>query len=322
MEKKNTKACGWVCTLHNLTKTDAEYLLDFKAIEGVKYFKGQRERGEGTSKEHLQYFIDFVEPVYFTTVQKLVHPTTHIEQRKARKKTDAVNYCCKEETRVGEVMEFGVFVEDRSRTDLMKIIEDVRAGRTNSQILENYPTQFFRYKKHIESVRRTIQESQFEDTFRTMTVIYIHGSPRSGKTRYILEKYGYRNVCRVTQYDKWLFENYYGQKIVLFDEFIGQPKITEMNDYLDGYPYQYRCRNEDRVAMNDTVVIISNLKLSEQYIKDQTERPKVYEAFTKRIHHVIDWDDKSEREHFVTYGTNMQREITQTQFIGGGVNGA
>jgi hypothetical protein len=315
--KRNTRSHNWVGTVNNIQFTDEEYLEKFKTIHGVKYFIGQREIAPTTGKEHIQFFIDFAKQVYWTEVQallnKCVHEGIHFAQRRAKTKQQAREYCCKEKSRIGQVMEFGEFVEERSRNDLTEIIERVKQGATNGELLAEYPTQFFRYNKAIETVRKTLRETEYEDKFRIMETVYIYGSPRTGKTRYIMEKYGYRNVCRITIYEKWLFENYKGQPVVLFDEFDGTPRLTEMNDYLDGYPYSYRCRNEDRVAMNDKVFIISNLPLSAQYTKAQTERPKVYEAFCKRIKHIINWDNTAEREYFIEHGTSLPPKATPQQ---------
>jgi len=285
---KNSKGCGWVCTLHNLTKTDEEYLADFKVIEGVKYFKGQRERGEETGKEHLQFFIDFEKAVYFTTVQKLLPPTTHIEQRKAKQKIKAVNYCCKEDTRIGQVMEFGEFVEDRQNSNTEKFFERLHGGATNMELQQEFPTLYAQYGvDKIEKFRQDKLRSEYGDKFRDIKVTYIYGAARLGKTSYIYDKYKPSEICRVTNYKVGTFENYNAHKVLVLDEFTGKLEIEFVNNLLDRLPLELPARYANRTACFTEVYIISNLPLADLYKDEQSKTPEVYKAFRERIHEII-----------------------------------
>ena len=318
--KEGNRGNGYVFTYNNFTHTPENLIELLATLPNVSFIKFQIEKATDTGTIHYQGYMHFTKRVYWGVLRRELvkmglHRLSHRNRIASPQK--AADYCSKIfdektgiQTKLTEpVYEWGELdTRQGERSDLNEIIERVKQGATNSEILDEYPTQFFRYKKHIESVRKTFQESEYEDKYRRMTVVYISGAPRTGKTRYILEKYGYKNVCRVSiKYDKWLFENYKGQKVVLFDEFNSQVPITEMNEYTDGYPQDYRCRNEDRVAMNDTVIIISNLKLSQQYTKEQVEKPSIYQAFCERIHHIIDWDNPKEREHFIQHGTSLPK---------------
>jgi len=323
--KEGNRGNGYVFTYNNFTHTPENLIELLATLPSISFIKFQIEKATDTGTIHFQGYMHFAKRVYWGVLRRELikmglHRLSHRNRIASPQK--ASEYCEKVfdeksgvQTKLTEpVYTWGELdIRQGDRTDLNEIIERVKAGATNSELLDEYPTQFFRYKKHIESVRKTIQESEFEEKYRHMKIVYISGVPRTGKTRFILEKYGYKNVCRVSiKYDKWLFENYKGQKVVLFDEFNSQVPITEMNEYLEGYPQDYRCRNEDRVAMNDTVIIISNLKLSQQYTKEQTEKPLIYQAFTSRIHHIIDWDNKTEREHFCKHLT-AYRKLDPTQ---------
>ena len=57
--------------------------------------------------------------------------------------------------------------------------------------------------------------------------------------------------------------------------------------------------------------IISNLPLSAQYPNAQREKPKVYEAFCKRIHHIINWDNAQEQEYFKQHGVSIPKHAPQ-----------
>ena len=321
--KDGKRGNGFVFTYNNFTHTPDELTELLQTLPNNSFGRFQIEKATDTGTIHYQGYIHFSKRVYWGQLRREfikmgLHRLSHRNRIASPK--DAADYCnkthCKEtgkQTKLTEpVYEWGELNNQQGeRNDLAEIVERVKAGATNAELLDEYPTQFFRYKKHIDAVRSTYLEAKYRSTFRNIEVYYIHGSPRTGKTRFVLEKYGYENVCRVTEYDKWLFENYHGQKIVLFDEFDGQPKITTMNKLMEGYPMEYRCRNEDRVAMNDKVYIISNLPLSAQYTKEHAEKPKIYEAFTKRFNHIINWDNLAEREYFIAHGTSLPKQAPQ-----------
>jgi hypothetical protein len=49
------------------------------------------------------------------------------------------------------------------------------------------------------------------------------------------------------------------------------------------------------------------LPLSAQYPNAQRDKPRVYEAFCKRIHHIINWDNPQEQDYFKTHGVSMPK---------------
>ena len=92
------------------------------------------------------------------------------------------------------------------------------------------------------------QEYRFDDTFRKLEITYIYGTTEKGKTRYVMERYGYKNVYRVTQSDHTAFDGYNGQDIIIFEEFRSSFKIEDMLNYLDGYPLMLPSRYNDKEA--------------------------------------------------------------------------
>lgn len=102
-----------------------------------------------------------------------------------------------------------------------------------------------------------------------------------------MEKYGYRNVYRVTNYAH-PFDNYKGEKVIVFEEFRSSLPIADMLKYLDGYPVMLPCRYADKVACYETVYLISNIPLEQQYPNVQHDEPETYAAFLRRIHAVLE----------------------------------
>lgn len=162
----------------------------------------------------------------------------------------------------------------------------IKDGASNADILEAFPTAMNKLE-HIERTRQTLLEEENKNKFRQLSVYYIWGAPGVGKTRSVMEKYGYANVYRVTNY-KNPFDQYKGQRVMLFDEFRSSLPITEMLNYLDGYPFMLPCRYSDKAACYDTVYIVTNIPMEEQYPNVQFESPNTWRAWLRRINHIYE----------------------------------
>lgn len=271
-------------TYNNPKETDEEFFEYLKNFEHIKYFVFQREIGEQNQTIHIQAYIEFTLGKRFETVKKLL-PTAHIERRRGSK-SQARDYCKKDETQFSKWIEYGEFVEVGERSDLNDIVELAKNGATDYEIMQLYPTQYLRYYQAILRVRQTSIENQYKGVFRTLDVTYLYGEPGVGKSRYVMEKYGYENVYRLTNYRHGCFDGYQGQKIIVFEEFRSSFKLENMLNFLDGYPMLLPCRYNDKMACYTTVYIISNLEFNQQYPEIQKDFPTSWKAFCRRVHHI------------------------------------
>ena len=90
------------------------------------------------------------------------------------------------------------------------------------------------------------------------------GVTGKGKTRTVMEKFGYENVHRVIDY-KHPFDDYKQQDVIIFEEFRNSLPIEQMLNFLDGYPVNLPCRYCNKVACYHKVFIITNWTLEEEY---------------------------------------------------------
>lgn len=104
-----------------------------------------------------------------------------------------------------------------------------------------------------------------------------------------MDKYGYENVYRVTDYDH-PFDSYHGQDVIVFEEFRSSLKIDDMLKYLDGYPLEFPARYMNKQACFTKVYLISNIDLKAQYPNVQKQETRTWEAFIRRIHTVQIFD--------------------------------
>lgn len=171
--------------------------------------------------------------------------------------------------------------QDKRRKQTEAIMEMVTNGASNAEILREYPTAMTQLP-HIERARQTLKEDEFRDKWRDLHVVYLWGKSGTGKTRSVMDQYGYRNVYRVTDYVH-PFDGYKGERVIVFEEFRSSLPIADMLNYLDGYPVDLPCRFSNKVACFDTVYIISNIPLDKQYPNVQFNEPETYKAFCRRI---------------------------------------
>ena len=179
--------------------------------------------------------------------------------------------------------ESGELPPERAKAESVSaaVIAMLKDGATNMEILECYPTMMTR-THHLDAARQEILRDRYGGEFRKLQVFYIWGDSGVGKTRSIMERYGYTNVYRITNYAH-PFDNYRGQSIILFDEFRSQLPFSEMLNYLDGYPVDLPCRYADKVACYTTVFVVSNVPFEAQYPNIRREDPVSYKAFCRRF---------------------------------------
>lgn len=244
---------------------------------------------------HTHIYLATRNSVMFDTILKRFFGA-HIEQAKGSHQENR-DYIRKEgkwledakhETNLSDTFEeWGELPPDRSARESQseQIMEMVCAGHTNAEILSEIPGAYNKLN-YIEQARQTLLEAKFRNTWRNLEVTYIWGETGSGKTRSVMDTYGYSNVYRVTDYAH-PFDSYKGQDVILFDEFRSSLPLSAMLTYLDGYPIELPCRYANKVACFTKVYLISNIPLEQQYPNVQLDEPASWKAFLRRFTNVL-----------------------------------
>ena len=169
--------------------------------------------------------------------------------------------------------------------DVEKILALLRDGANNMEIVEQVPSAMLNMDK-VERTRSMFRDAEFADRWRDLEVTYLFGKTGSGKTRSVMDKYGYSSCYRVTDY-KHPFDTYDGQDVLIFEEFRSSLKHGDMLNYLDGYPLLLPCRYFNRQACFTKVFIITNIPPDEQYRNvDKESRDAFYRRITKVVEYV------------------------------------
>jgi RNA helicase./Putative viral replication protein. len=285
-------------TVNNPEKTETEFFEYLKSLDDLKYFIFQREKGEEKGTEHYQVYIEFTQGKRFDYMKKRF-PKAHIEVRQKSKKACRA-YCSKKETRIGEVYEYGEFVEVGERSDITDMYSMIGRGASDMEIMQAYPSQYFHFYKNVEYIREKLMERDFKVKRRTdLEVTYIYGKTSVGKTSFVRDKYGDANVYNMIGYgeghQRERFDGYCGQDVIIFDEFHSSIKINYMLQYIDIYPVDLPARFHDKTACYTKVFIISNIPIAEQYPNIRKSSRDTWDAFLRKIKYVYNFNESKDK---------------------------
>lgn len=273
---------------------------------------------EQGSMYHTHIFVVFASRVRFSMIKRY-YEEAHIEKCKGSV-SDNVNYVkktgkwendeSKQEKKIeGTFEEYGAQPPDSKgkRSDMSELYQMVMDNMTNAEILAQNQDYILQIDK-IDKVRTTILTEKYKETVRLdLEVIYISGVTGTGKTRGVLEKNGYANVYRVTDY-MHPFDSYNGQPVIAFDEFRSSLRIKEMLLFCDIYPIELPSRYTNKYACYNKVYIISNWSLEKQYSEVQREDIESWEAFLRRIHKIIVYDKNGNIKEYESVKAYVERD--------------
>lgn len=260
-----------------------------KHFELMPHFRGARLGFEVGKKgtPHIQGIVFFTHPKRFSTLLGDDYfKKNHIEQVLSLK--GSLEYVSKE----GDYIDIGEIPLDQGkRTDITDFKDAIVEGMTDLELLENYTSQYLRYEPMIDKIRQLANNEYYSKNNRDINCFYIGGLAGSGKTSMIYELFDTSQVYRVGNY-KNPFDHYKGQKILVLDEYNGQIKDDLMLNILDRYPLLLPARYNDKWAVFDTVLILSNYRYDSVF---QRSMPAIKQAFDRRFTY-IDYMNFDNRE--------------------------
>ena len=300
--ENNTQSRKWALVINNPLGAG----LDHAAIREILYrfspaYFCMADEIATTGTYHTHIFLFSPSPMRFSTVKNRFS-TAHIEKAYGSAKANRA-YILKEghwaDTDKAETSVSGTFEEwgdlpaekEEEAPEMFKLIQDLRAGKSVMEIIEDNPKLAFRIRE-IETLRQAILEEKYSAENRALEVTYLYGASGTGKTRGIFEKHDRKSICRITDYDGRngvRFDAYHCQDVLVLEEFHSQIPISAMLNYLDIYPLTLPARYTDRIACYTKVYITSNIPLEEQYRDIQRYQMETWRAFLRRVQNVIEY---------------------------------
>nr|WAE42182.1 MAG: replication associated protein [Cressdnaviricota sp.] len=249
---------SYVFTVNNPIEDDQN---PFNLIDVARYLVFQLEEGEqGTV--HYQGYVYLKKKARMVALQKILR--AHYEPARGTPKQNR-KYCTKEPRLEGPYEE-GELPKQGQRIDLETVAQDVVDGKPFSEIALTYRSTWIRYNRGLKSLRATI--STEERTWKTIVHYYygISGAGKSYAASQESKEYG-GDVYLKEPGNKW-FDGYYGQKLVVFDEFRANwfPLSTLLR-ILDAYPLRVEVKGETSVNFLATHIwITSNMAPDQLYV--------------------------------------------------------
>lgn len=271
----------WVFTLNNVCTPPWKSL-----PKGVKYLVCQHEKG-ASGTDHLQGYIQLQRDRPLVWLKKNINKEAHWEQQRAKDSDQARDYCMKSDTRVAGPWQFGKYVRKQSgkRNDIAAFRDAIREGNKLTELWDNFPTQMARYPKmysDLHALRKGRKPPQVE---------LLYGPTGTGKTKWFYDNAPEGNwYCTpVSNGTLWL-DGYRGQSWVLFDDFSGQMRLTELLRLLDRYPVSVPVKGGFAdFSPAERIVITTNIHPYKWY-KTWEGREGQYNALCRRFRVITEFE--------------------------------
>lgn len=269
-------------TMHNY---DPVYGIEYPPEIG--YIVYQKEACPKTGKLHLQGYVEFNKPMTWKMVIAMggAWAHMHLEQRMGNQE-EARDYCMKEDTRVPgtEPIEWGVMAKSGQKRTMVEDMEKLRKLISNGATYESLTWMEPMLAKCYNSIIKGMLTYHASIQSRELCpwVVYIYGGTGLGKSFPVreLEKDSLWEP-KLGDGSGWL-EGYTGQDAILFDEFRGQIKFSDLIQYLDPGYSAFPQRGQKPVKnIAKRIYFSSPIPLEEQYQNVKEDHMQLY----RRVHY-------------------------------------
>lgn len=292
----NASCRGFHLTIFD--QTHAEILAIITTLKTLDYWAMGDHIAPTTGNRHTHLYLRFHNSTTFSRIKKLF-PTAHIEAAggNSAQNVDYITNCGAhgdKDTYVAGTFEASAACppDDKKRVmSSLDVLRALEAGESPSDIIYKSPWLVkIRGKRDIEDLREGMADDSYGAAPREdLTVTYVQGSTRVGKTYTILQDHGFRDTCRVIMSEKNPFDIYHGQETIIFDEFRESVRLEKMLVYLDRLPCKLPARYYDRTAAYTHAYVVSNWPFEYQYaqaLKSGCITQEDYDAWVARFHRV------------------------------------
>lgn len=236
--------------------TDYEFLNweeIFNKWDNIRYIGYGDEICPTTGKPHFQGWMQFKKAVRFPWIKKNICPKLHLEKCYGTEEHNQI-YCSKINFK-----SFGEFVTQGKRTDLKAITEALVNNATNlTEIMVEHPELYCRYRNGVRDIAALAIKKSIPD-FRELTVTYIWGPTRTGKTWWAIHQFADEPWYKIQGCHLRWWQDYNLEKNLLIDEYDNNIKCEEMLAYLDVYKLRLDVKGSHTYANWTNVIITSNI---------------------------------------------------------------
>lgn len=233
MTNGGLKTKYWCWTLNNYG-TEAEEAIAKLFQDGTAtYVIYGREVGEERGTPHLQGYIELRNRKRLGCIKKLFPEGCHFEQRKGTAQ-EAAEYCKKD----GDMVELGEISKSNQgrRNDLEEVRLAIVRGTPEIELANEHFGTWCRYRRSFMAYRNL----NVGNSLRDIEVFFLWGAAGTGKTRFA---WTYSDDPWISNEAdlKW-FDGYGGNKVVILDDFRGEPPKSWILRLLDMFPVRVQIK--------------------------------------------------------------------------------
>lgn len=274
------------------TLNNPEYDLDWDDVQkaGGRYLVYQTEIGE-SGTVHFQGYLEMEYPTTIRVVAGIFEGLAHVEL--ARVPDRACSYAQKEDSRLEGPWIHGERVKQGQRTsDIVPYVEAIKAGKTDIELINEFPSQFCRMDRVIGRIRNAMQVHR-----TTKPRVYVFYGPtdkvKTGTCERMSKVNNEGDIFVYNANRPW-WDGYRNQPVVIVNEWRCQMGLSEFNQWIDRVPYSVQVKGSTLIFNSPYIYITSNIPLCDWYTKYRSfDRATVY----RRIDRYFAWSE--DRNRFV-----------------------
>lgn len=213
---------------------------------GYQYLCYAPETCPDTGRFHWQAYVHYKNARYLQAMWNKI-PDCHIETAKGTAEENRTyvfgpyDKNGKHKDKNPEAVEDGEFPKQGKRNDLKEFHQAIKDGKRGRELCEEHLEVRAKYPRLEKTLVFEEDEEYVHEYYEMGGTIEVHvrwGEPGVGKTKYVLDKHGSRNVyCPKIKKDGQMWWNgYRGQPVILINEFNGQIAWEEFLELIDRYP--------------------------------------------------------------------------------------
>lgn len=235
---------GWCFTINNYRFSDIQAVVDLP----YSYIVFGFEIGQN-GIPHIQGYCYTENAISLLSISKLLK-RAHIEKAGGTPQQN-YDYCTKE----GEFYEFGEMPQQGKRTDLDKLVADIKEGATLKQIEERYPKHYMMYKNKIVDMIRPLKKE-------TKYYVIKKGDSKNETIQIIHQYFGeLDNVAVVFSLNDLIDYDDYDNVILFPDEHEDKHDL-----YPIGYPLTIKYGYQRiKISIDNLIIVTETPKFYPQY---------------------------------------------------------
>lgn len=319
------KLRNYVFTLHlkNIYQVDddiatrwvnEEFLQSLPENENMKFIVFQLEKSESGSY-HLQGYVELTKP------QRIVWIRNHWREfgttggnsvwlhARDGDRSEAINYCKKEESRISGPWTYGQDNGQGHRSDVVLVATAILGGASEEDILRNHPTSYLLHCKNVKTMIYDVCKTRHVDW--NPCVIVFCGDSNTGKTFTIKKLAGpkaYYYICG--QHNSSWWDGYTGQEDIVFNDWgKGAISVREFQNLWDN-GVQVQVKGGTTRLMPKRVWISSNFDPVDWYDKvEDLNRKSIYRRIDYCFCFAGDYDDATVTVRINTKPNTVRPEV-------------